>query len=62
VNALSKSEIVWGAKAIATAIGRTEKSTFALLESGKLAGAKKIKGKWCFAPAVFFASFDEAAA
>jgi hypothetical protein len=58
----SSSEIVWGAKAIAAAIGRTEKATFAVLEAGKLAGAKKIKGRWAFKPAVFHASFDEAAA
>jgi hypothetical protein len=57
----SGTEVIWGAKAIAVAIGRTEKATFAVLESGKLVGAKKIKGKWAFSPAVFHASFEAAA-
>jgi hypothetical protein len=56
------NELVWGARAIAITIGRTEKSVFDLLERGKLPGAKKVGGRWCFAPKVFFASFDEAAA
>jgi hypothetical protein len=55
------TEIVWGCKAIAAAIGRTEKSVFAMLEQGKLAGARKVGGRWCFAPKVFFASFETAA-
>jgi hypothetical protein len=57
----SSATVIWGAKAIAEAIGRTEKATFAVLESGKLVGAKKIKGKWAFNPAVFYASFEQVA-
>jgi hypothetical protein len=52
------TEIIWGAAAIAKTIGRTEKATFAMLESGKLPGAKKIGGRWCFNPEVFFAIFN----
>jgi hypothetical protein len=57
----SSAQVIWGAKAIAAAIGRTEKATFSVLESGKLPGAKKIKGAWAFNPAVFFASFEQVA-
>lgn len=52
-------EIVWGAAAIAKEIGRTEKATFAMLEQGKLAGARKVAGRWAFSPAIFFKSFEE---
>jgi hypothetical protein len=56
------AQLLWGARAIAAAIGRTEKATFAMLEQGKLAGARKVGGRWAFNPAVFIKSFDEAAA
>jgi hypothetical protein len=56
------AEIVWGARSIAQAIGRTEKATFAMLEQGKVAGAKKVAGRWAFSPKVFFKSFEDAAA
>jgi hypothetical protein len=55
-------EIVWGARAIGKAIGRSEKAAFAMLEAGKLPGARKVAGRWAFNPKVFFAAFDEAAA
>jgi hypothetical protein len=55
-------EIVWGARAIGKAIGRSEKAAFSMLEQGKLPGARKVAGRWAFNPAVFFAAFDEAAA
>jgi hypothetical protein len=55
---LPNAEIVWGAKAIAAMIGRSEKATFAMLEQNKLAGARKVAGRWAFNPAVFFASFE----
>jgi len=38
--------LIWGAAAIAQAIGRTERQTFHLLESGALP-ARKIGGRWC---------------
>jgi hypothetical protein len=55
---LPNTEIVWGARAIAATIGRTEKSTFAMLEQGKLPGARKVAGRWAFNPEVFFSAFD----
>ncbi|WP_062208019.1 hypothetical protein [Aureimonas sp. AU12] len=37
--------LIWGAKAISKFIGRTERATFGMLESGELP-AKKVSGKW----------------
>jgi len=54
-------EIVWGAAGIAEIIGRSGKSVFGMLEAGKLPGARRIGGRWCFRPSVFFASFGNAA-
>ena len=43
----SKSgDLLWGAKAIAEAIERTERITFHLLETGAIP-AQKVGGKWC---------------
>jgi hypothetical protein len=61
-NQTTGETVVWGAASIGKVIGRTEKATFAMLEQGKIAGARKVAGRWAFKPAVFFASFDEAAA
>jgi len=55
------NEIIWGCKAIAATIGRSEKSTFAALEQNKIPGAKKIAGRWALNPRVFFAAFETAA-
>lgn len=41
----AKRRIIWGAKAIADEIGRTERQTFHLLETGRLP-ATKIGGRW----------------
>lgn len=51
--------IVWGAKDIAKAIGRSEKAVFAMLERGQCPGAKKIGGRWGLNLRVFIASFEE---
>jgi hypothetical protein len=40
-----KDDILWGAKAIAEEIKRTERQTSYLLETGRLPG-KKIGGRW----------------
>jgi hypothetical protein len=48
--------VVWGAPAIAAAINRPLRATYHMLESDRLPGAKKIAGRWCFAPAVFLAA------
>jgi hypothetical protein len=50
-------EIVWGCKAIAEKIGRTERATFHALQAGKIPGAKKIAGRWGLDPRVFAATF-----
>lgn len=55
-------QVIWGARAIGKAIGRSEKATFAMLEQGKLPGARKVAGRWAMNTAIFFAAFDAAAA
>lgn len=39
-------DLVWGAGAIAKVIGRSERSTFHMLER-KLLPAKRVGGRWC---------------
>jgi hypothetical protein len=38
-------DLVWGAEEIAKVIGRNQRQTFCLLDSGKLP-AKKVGGRW----------------
>ncbi len=38
-------DLVWGAAAIGKIIGRSDRATFGMLESGELP-AKKVKGRW----------------
>jgi hypothetical protein len=45
VDDLDPGDLLWGAEAIAAAIGRTPRQTFKLLETGKLP-AKKIGRRW----------------
>jgi hypothetical protein len=52
----SAPRVVWGARNIATAIGRSERAVFHMLEKDALPGAKRIGGRWCFDPTVFFAT------
>jgi hypothetical protein len=47
---------VWGAEAISSEINRTPRATYRMLESGTLPGARKVAGRWCFAPSVFYSS------
>jgi hypothetical protein len=54
--------IIWGCEAIAMAIGRAKKSTYAALEAGKIPGARKIAGRWGLDPKAFAAAFDTAGA
>jgi hypothetical protein len=54
----TQSELVWGARNIASAINRSTSATFHLLESNQLPGASKVGGKWCFAPSVFYADLS----
>jgi hypothetical protein len=60
-NQPCSDQVIWGARAIGKAIGRSEKAAFAMLERGKLPGARKVAGRWALNPAVFFAAFHEAA-
>jgi hypothetical protein len=41
----TNADLLWGADAIAKAIGRTERMTFHLLEKGEIP-AKKVGGRW----------------
>lgn len=49
-------DVVWGAPAIAAALGRTERATYHMLESGRVPGAAKVCGRWCLSPAAFLAA------
>jgi hypothetical protein len=54
---------VWGAEQIGLVIGRSARSTYHLLESKSLKGAKKIRGTWSAIPSVLrreWESTDEA--
>ena len=41
-----RNDVLWGVKALAEEINRTERQTFYLLETGQLP-AKKVGGRWC---------------
>jgi len=51
--------VVWGAPAIAQAIGREVRAVYHMLENGTLPGAKKVGGVWCFCPDIFYASLAD---
>jgi hypothetical protein len=42
----SELDLIWGAQAIADAIGRTRRQTFYLLETGQLPAKKLAQGGW----------------
>jgi hypothetical protein len=46
IEATEVSDLVWGARDIARVLGRSERSTFHLLESGHLP-ARRVGGRWC---------------
>lgn len=54
-------DLIWGAEAIAEAIGRTRRQAFHLLEAGELPGAKKIGGRWVISRRALEAMFAGAA-
>ena len=43
---LDPSELIWGGRAIARAIGRTEAATFNALERGRAPGARRVGVRW----------------
>jgi hypothetical protein len=45
IDETTASDVIWGAEAIAKAIGQTERATYHLLASG-LVPAKRIGGRW----------------
>jgi hypothetical protein len=51
-------QIIWGAAAIAAALGTTRGRTFHMLESGALPGARKIAGRWCITRAALLRIFE----
>jgi hypothetical protein len=61
-NQTTAPEIVWGAAAISSHIGRSTKGAFSALESGKVPGAKKIAGRWALNLRVYHAAFEAVAA
>jgi hypothetical protein len=40
-------DLIWGCKAIAEAIGRTERQTFHLLSNKAIRSARRVGGRWC---------------
>jgi len=45
IDETTASDVIWGAEAIAKAMGQTERATYHLLASG-LVPAKRIGGRW----------------
>jgi len=54
-------DLIWGADAIARAIGRSARVTFYMLEKGELP-AKKVGGRWVIERSKLIAFFMETAA
>jgi hypothetical protein len=50
-------DVVWTVPAIARVIGRSERACYHALETNQVPGARKIAGRWCLAPQIFYASF-----
>nr|WP_210259549.1 DNA-binding protein [Devosia sp. 1635] len=53
--------MVWGARAIARLIGKTERATFAMLEAGYLPGARKVGIQWVVSRSALAEHFGVAA-
>ncbi len=54
-------DLVWGARAIATLIGKSPRATFHLLENGQIPGSKKIGAQWVVSRKTLQAHFEVAA-
>ena len=54
---LDPLELIWGGRAIARAIGRTEAATFHCLERGRVPGARRVGGRWALHVPSFRAAF-----
>lgn len=55
-------DLLWGAVAIAEALGRTPRSTFHLLENGEIPSARKVGGRWVVSRKKLLELFEGAAA
>ena len=58
---MSDLEIIWGAPAIAKAIGRDLRGVYHMLENGLLPGARKVGGRWCVTRRSLHALFESEA-
>jgi hypothetical protein len=56
---LEASEVIWGAAAIAKALGRTEAAAYHMLERCQVPGARRWGGRWCLHVPTFRAAFGE---
>ncbi|MBY3472070.1 helix-turn-helix domain-containing protein [Rhizobium laguerreae] len=54
-------DLIWGAEAIAKLIGRSQRATFHMLDSGELP-AKKVGGRWVAERSVLIRFFNGEAA
>ncbi|MDJ1632503.1 DNA-binding protein [Rhizobium rhizogenes] len=54
-------DLIWGAAEIAKLIGRSDRSTFDILEKGQIP-AKKVNGRWVIERSKLIAFFMETAA
>lgn len=54
-------DLIWGCKAIAKAIGRTERATYHMLETGDLPG-RQVGNRWVASRKALEAFFAEVAA
>ena len=55
---LDPSELIWGGRAIARAIGRTEAATYHALKRGRVPGARRVGGRWALHVPSFRAAFE----
>jgi hypothetical protein len=46
-NATSRPKVLWGTRAIAEVINRTERQTSHLLQRGAIKSARKVEGRYC---------------
>jgi len=51
-------DLLWGVREIAKTIGRSERATFYLLETGKIPPARRIGGRWCSSRAALRRFFE----
>jgi hypothetical protein len=55
---LDPSELIWGGRAIARAIGRTKAATFHALKRGQVPSARRVGRRWALHVPTFRAAFE----